>query len=647
MSLETEAGELVEPVFFGATKDRRLVELRPYVRRHGALAVPVFKSIFEDRLDGFVLAHDVLLATSFKSEKKVGEVARDRPLIEPDKSLQEAYEVLRDNGIPGAPVVRDLGERELIGVVTLHGIVKALLAFGLEPKVKTANAVYTKLGEGRVMVVRRRTPVTRIWHKVVGGEVEGAVVVGKEGEPVGVVTVWDFIKTSKWFLEREVEPEPVAGVPRGEKRRVGIMRARRLMTRGAPVATADTPIVEVARFVSTTGIELVPVVDEEGKLIGAVTLWDLARAWFEGAKEGREDLVPVEAMPIEEVAEGVQRRGTVELVRLKPAPHSTGVRAREIAGRDLPAVHINDTVSRIRRIMLNTGSTHVVVIDDEGRLVGIVSRRDMLHYLAEKREYWRLQRGRRLVVVKPVVMKGSEARFLVREDTAGDFMRAEYPTVRLDAPVEEAAYLMVANDVDFVGVVDERGGLVGVLTKDDLVRAYLRSGRGAKAGELAVPAQLVKVNPLHSLTHVVRKMRSYGLDAVAVVEGDRVVGIVSEDTLAIRPIEETLRGQRLVVVTMVRKIERGGPRKARCVKIGTWTASDIADPVAFAAPASASAKEIVRRMLEEGVTAVPVVDERGEFVGLLTKMELVKDLARAYMTSIAKVPEVETEEAEA
>ncbi len=635
--------DVLEQVALRVTRRMRMVELRSYLKRYGNAVVPIFKSPFDDRIEGFVVVADAALVSSKRDERTVGEFLRSHPILRADMPVEQAYRTLKGVGLPGAPVVDEEGR--LMGIATIHGIVRSLLVAGVEPRVKSVNAVYTRLDEGTVMAVKPSTRVSKVWHRIVGGDSVGAIVVDRNGEVMGVVTVWDFIKTSRWFFGEAKGPRAIFGraVARGESSRVSIMRVRQLMSRGIPVATPDTPIVEVARFIASTGIDLVPVVDRDGKAIGAVTVWDVAVAWLEGAKAGREDVQVLVPEVIAEVERGVVRRPVEEVIRARPVVHVTGVRARELVVVDVPVVHVNDPISRIRKVFLRNKATHVAVVNDDGEIVGYVSRRDLLYYVAERRDYWKVQKGRRLIL-RERTLKGETSRILVDEGTAGDLMRTEYPEVGEDASAEEIAYQMIVNGTDFVVVRSRDGEPLGIVTRDRLVEAFASKGRRATVGELMVPKDIASVNPLHSLTHTVRMMRSNGLDAVAILDGDKATGIIHEDSLSLRPIEETLRGEKLVVLTLVRKITPAGPRRARHLRIGTLTASDVADPPSATFRPDMDAREAARALLETGVSAAPVVDEEGRFIGLFSKMEVVKEMARAYITARAKIP-VEAPEA--
>lgn|SRR5436190_1869631 len=74
----------------------------------------------------------------------------------------------------------------------------------------------------------------------------------------------------------------------------------------------------------------------------------------------------------------------------------------------------------------------------------------------------------------------SEADILLKEVgdpalTAEQAMTSPARTIGPKRPVTEAAQRMLAEDVNRLPVVDENGGLIGIVTRADLVRAFVRS----------------------------------------------------------------------------------------------------------------------------------------------------------------------------
>lgn len=579
--------------------------------------LPVFKNAFVDDVEGVLYPHSILLLKDRSDDKKVGEVESNAVFVRADAILEELYKALKERRSPGAVVVDKDGK--YLGIATLRGLLEAVKH--MVPRAKSVNAVYSKPGES-VEVIEEGEQIHGLMKRLAGGEVEGAVMVNFKGVVSGVLTVWDFIKSSAWLRPKR-EPRPLfgKGASRGSSDDAVQVKARALQSSGVPAATPKTPVEDVARAMASLGVYVLPVVDKDGKPIGAVTAWDVLRAYFEGPKEGREDVEPERALT-----------GAVEAKpreAVKPAKFAMGIRAKELVRTDVPTVGLLDSVSHVRKVMVKTGAPVVAVVNEEGNVVGFISRRDLLLYLAEKSlGYWKVQKGKRLVL-RENVMPGEQAKILREDGTASEVMKVDVPKLSAEATAEEIAYAMLSAGLDYVLVLDERGNPMGVVTRDDLVKAYADRGRDdATVAELMTPADLAVVNPMHSLSHVVEVMRKYELDGVLVAEGNDVIGSIVDNKLSLVPIEESLRGERVFVLTKSGGRKEGAGR-LRYPKAGTLIASDISDDPPPAVPPNMNAKEAARRVLQHGILAV--VDQRGRLVGALTGFDIVRDLARVYV----------------
>jgi CBS domain-containing protein len=629
--------DVVEHPPFRVTENTTLETLAAYLRKFPVDVVPVFKSVFSEEVVGVVYPHTALLLKSKKLEAKVGEFVNPPLIVKESWKIENVIEILTSEAKWGALVVDEEGK--YVGVVTLRGLLSALLL--REPKAKSVAAVYTPLDEKKTRAgfVKAIERVSKVFKKLVGGEVDGFVVLNREGGVAGLLTVWDFIKKRRWY-KGAGEPRPLFGtrVARGESKHVGVARVWRVMFRGVATATPETPIDDVARYMVTSGMYLVPVVNNEGKVIGAVTAWDVFHAYLYGPKEGREDVEIRRA-----VEERVEKPTLEAVVRLRPSKHVTGLRAKDVMIVDIPAVNVRDTLSRIRKMLLKNGTTILAVVDDEGKVVGFVTRRDFITYIAEKSlGYWKRQKGR-LLALKEQTMPGERVKIMVEEGTAGEIMKTQYPTAGLDATVEEIAYKMLAAGSDYVVVVDEANTPIGVVTKDELLKAFKERGRDVKVGELMTPAGVAATNLFSSLASVIKKINAYELDGVVVTEGNELKGVINVDDLSLRPIEEKLRGERLVFFTKsgIRRVVTSGLEKLRYSKVSTLMAYDVMRPIEYTTTADADVKKVVDKLFEQGV--VPVLDEKGRLVGVLNKMDVVKELARTYITYAMpeKVAEVE------
>ncbi len=125
--------------------------------------------------------------------------------------------------------------------------------------------------------------------------------------------------------------------------------------------------------------------------------------------------------------------------------------------RDVQTVSRNDRISVADELMKAGRFRHVVVLEDDGRIAGVVSQRDIVFGAVA----WTLGQGR------AAHDKALEA-YPVKE-----VMATDVATVDPDAPLREAAALMTERKLGCLPVV-EGEALVGILTEGDFL--YLLSG---------------------------------------------------------------------------------------------------------------------------------------------------------------------------
>jgi acetoin utilization protein AcuB len=121
-------------------------------------------------------------------------------------------------------------------------------------------------------------------------------------------------------------------------------------------------------------------------------------------------------------------------------------------------------------------------------------------------------------------------------------MRAPVTTVGAATSVREAAALMRERGIRHLPVLDGRGRLVGIVTDRDLRQVVFDAAVSGRLGEEAerlgeLPVRevmtwgVVTVTPAADLRAAATLMRERRLGALPVVEGGRVVGILTEHDL--------------------------------------------------------------------------------------------------------------------
>ncbi|HWA76179.1 MAG TPA: CBS domain-containing protein [Polyangiaceae bacterium] len=134
------------------------------------------------------------------------------------------------------------------------------------------------------------------------------------------------------------------------------------------------------------------------------------------------------------------------------------VSVRDVMTRDVVTLDRNDKLLVADDLMRLGRIRHLPVVDEEGRLAGIVSQRDLFHSGLIKALGYGTHAQRQaldMVVVK-------------------EAMRSEVVTTTPDTPLREAARLMLERKIGCLVVLDD-SRLAGILTESDFVR--LAAGR--------------------------------------------------------------------------------------------------------------------------------------------------------------------------
>ncbi len=580
-----------------------LLYARALFKRSEERIIPIVRSEKDDRYIGFLTRVEAIIPTSAKSNLRVKDVARDHPVLRPEYDLYKAYSIMRDFGVFEAPVVDETDR--VVGVLTMRDILAALARRGYQPRAETVSEVMTTEGL-EDYIVTPDTRINRIWSMFVFKGIPAAIVVRsvEDRTPIGIITPFDLIRRGRWRFHREVQAGKI----------VTPAKARRVMTRGVVVARVDSRVEDVAKVMIENDFTLLPVVDDEGRVVGIVTQADVVRAYLEGGKPGRTPAKPVvKPLPVskEEKVVFYSESQLLQQVAAKGEEAYTvsGLRAADVARPELPAVTVNDTVEHARREMLRRRTNYLLVIDEAGRIVGVVSKFDMLKAIALRGPVWR-----RRVYDK----------FFI------DFvMNRNIPKVKASDALEKVALEMLASRSEVAVVEDDDGNIVGFVTKDDLVDAYARTQTGRLLVEnVMMPGRMSVVHPHHSLAHAIRKMQSFMLDALTVFDGSRILGVISANRLPFIAFEDALRARKSRRLIWVRRMVRAGRKIARYVIVAPLLAIHAATPVREYVKPKDDVFKAIEVMRANNVDGVPVVDEEGRLVGTVTKNDILREMAR-------------------
>jgi CBS domain-containing protein len=141
------------------------------------------------------------------------------------------------------------------------------------------------------------------------------------------------------------------------------------------------------------------------------------------------------------------------------------VKVRDLMSTDVVVVRPDAGVRDVAALLRDRGVSGVPVVDDDGHVLGVVSQADILARIAGPA-------ATRLIGSILLDVERIEPKRTAR--TAGEAMSAPASVIQEDCPLGEAAERMVRDGVKRLPVV-RAGKLVGIVTRSDLMRAFLRS----------------------------------------------------------------------------------------------------------------------------------------------------------------------------
>lgn len=208
-----------------------------------------------------------------------------------------------------------------------------------------------------------------------------------------------------------------------------------MMTRGVVCFSSETPVFQAWKEMITKQIKAAPVLDASNKLVGILTDEDL----LERA--------------------GIQQRLSIA-IRLNPEKineeilslESSALTVGELMTSPVVFVHETDTLATATTRMIHNNLKRLPVINSEDKLVGIISRLDIL----------------RQAVKSPQVAHVSQLP-LGTVKSVQEVMTRDFPVVKQDDDLEKIIEKFNQGDSNHLIVVDETGKAIGLISDSDVV----------------------------------------------------------------------------------------------------------------------------------------------------------------------------------
>lgn len=142
---------------------------------------------------------------------------------------------------------------------------------------------------------------------------------------------------------------------------------------------------------------------------------------------------------------------------------------RDVMTRDPATLECSDTALEAARVLDENGISGAPVLDARGSVIGVVSKTDLLHRALEGPSG-----GGSGMSFLDLLSDGLETTASAPEDlgVVEEFMTPDVVTAGPDEPVAVVARRLAAAGVHRAVVLEESGGLIGIVTALDLMRVF-------------------------------------------------------------------------------------------------------------------------------------------------------------------------------
>lgn len=262
---------------------------------------------------------------------------------------------------------------------------------------------------------------------------------------------------------------------------------------------------------------------------------------------------------------------------------SMSVTAKDICSKELNSVKDTDTLSKCLEGFKKGMPPVLAVLDEKGKYVGMITRRVILR----SRLDFTMAKVRPLMQAAPQVSPGM--------------------------PLGELAKLMIGSGMRQLPLFD-KGKLLGFVTDEDVIHAAVGDewGRGAVEKVMTRAPHIIEAG--RSVGAVFGFMRDYGISHVPVMEGGRLVGMVS--------IEDILEN----IYWPQRHQTKGDIVGEKIETLGIAVKGIMASPV-ITVDSKTSLRDAEKQMHDHDVSCLCVVTS-DRLVGILTKLDFLEPISQ-------------------
>jgi CBS domain-containing protein len=308
------------------------------------------------------------------------------------------------------------------------------------------------------------------------------------------------------------------------------------------------------------------------------------------------------------------------------------VKVSEIMRREVVRVHPESPVTEVVQLLLDKDFTAVPVVDDENKLVGMVSDNDLL------------KRGGIKVTLSlkratdPDFVQELHSQLKDPGRKVSEVMTRDVVTVPPNIVLGKAAKLMVEKHLKRLPVVDDRRRLIGILGRLDILNTIAAvhlpewHPEAHPAGTTATVAEVMTravptVHESATLEEIFQLLVSSSHKRVVVVDDQQhVAGVIADSDLISRVSRENWPGVIEILVSKVPIEKIGSSARHHIQKLRGRCAKDLMTPHPITVREEMPVASALALSAERRTKRLPVVDADGHLVGMVGRAEMMRAL---------------------
>ncbi len=273
----------------------------------------------------------------------------------------------------------------------------------------------------------------------------GLPVIDEKKRPIGMVTQGDLIYKGGLPVRLGLLKESDNNCRESLINRLCSRYVSEIMTTPVITISADKLLTEAVELMENKKVKRLPVTDSEGSLVGMLSRIDIFHTVMREAPDWN-----------------TFKAQKIEVQHLK--------HVRDILRRDTQTVLAKTTLDEVIRIIGLNDIQRMAVVDEQEKLLGLISDRDLLRYFKPDQEkIWHLLTKIKQTF-KPDAAKTGTLQQQLTKTTAEAVMTKKLITVDDEMLIEDAIRLMVEKGLKRLPVIDSEGRFKGMISRDSLLR---------------------------------------------------------------------------------------------------------------------------------------------------------------------------------